>query len=110
MYQVLNLVSKEGFSLRDFFEGSVGREFQETEGILSTSESPITRSKLIEDQWLDIELKVVRVSSLLLLEVGCTYASIDLCTLLVPTPGTPFIKLFCLISFVITFLPLLTIF
>lgn len=47
-------VFKKGFSIRDF---SVGREFQETGGILSTSESPITRSKLIEDQRLDVELK-----------------------------------------------------
>lgn len=50
-------VFKEGFSLKDFFEGSMGQEFQETEGILSASELPMPRSELIEEQRLDAELK-----------------------------------------------------
>ena len=51
------LSDNEVFSLRDFFKGSMVQQFKVTEGILSDRESPITRSKLIEEQRQDNGLR-----------------------------------------------------
>lgn len=55
-------IFNERFSLRDFFEGSMVQPFQETEGVLSNSESPITRDKLIDEQRQDTGLKTLIIS------------------------------------------------